>query len=218
MKFLLSFILLVGTQAGLAAKEFKNATDGEYITVSGKVEKASGKMFHLKSENKKIKVTMDNHFDTWAADGFKVREGDKVVVTGRVDKDLLDNDSLNAGSVYVQNLGTYFYGDSSDKSQTPKLSSSYLSIQDLPENTSVDITGTVSNVSGREFTVNTGTRRIQVDTAGMAYNPMDNVGLTQIKEGDRVTVSGVVDDKYLDEKELAPGYIIELPENSTYSE
>ena len=220
MKILLCLLMILGTAISYGSTQFKNASDGEYITVSGKVTKASGKNFHLESKGQKMEVTMNNNFDMWTSDGLKIRQGDKIVVTGRVDNDLLDKKTLNASSVYVKNLNSYFYGDSSDNSYTPVLSSSYMAIEDLPENSSVDITGKVTNISGREFTVDTGLRKVQVDTADMLYNPMDSTGLTQVKKGDRVQISGLVDNKYLDEKELSASYIIELDNegSSTFSE
>jgi hypothetical protein len=173
----------------------------------------------MKTNDKTIKVTMDN-YDLWVQDGFKIRKGDNVVVTGRVDNDLFEKKTLNAGGVFVKNINSYFHAESSDKSYntTPAISSSYLSIKNLPDNTSADITGKVTNIRGREFTVDTGWRKVQVDTAKMGYNPLDNLGLTKIKKGDRVTVSGVVDNSYFDDKELSANYIIEHSDTSLYSE
>lgn len=48
-------------------------------------------------------------------------------------------------------------------------------------------------MSGREFTVNTGLRKVSVDTDKMAYDPMDAVGVQKIKKGDRVSVSGTME-------------------------
>ena len=61
-----------------------------------------------------------------------------------------------------------------------------------------------------EFIVDTGFRKVEVDTDTLAYNPLDDKGFTQIDLGDRVRVSGIVDDEFFDGKEVDASYVTEI--------
>ncbi len=54
----------------------------------------------------------------WYAEGYKLLNGEKVRVHGLIDDDLFETTKIEASSVYVQNLGTYFYASSADEEDT----------------------------------------------------------------------------------------------------
>jgi len=80
----------------------------------------------------------------------------------------------------------------------------------LPENASATTNGTVTSTSGRKFTIDTGLRKVTVDTETLIYNPLDKVGYTRISKGDFVKVSGTIDETFFGKKELKASYVVEL--------
>ncbi len=203
---LTTFILAL---AGFTSKAaFSDKSDGEFVTLTGKVTKVGPDAFNLKVNGKTILVEMDDY--DWDADGYKLVVGDNVVVTGRVDQDFLEKKKVEAGSVYVKGLNTYFYASSADEEGAPYLTTAYSYLKTLPENALVDIQGKVTDVSGREFTIDTGFRKIKVDTKNLLYNPLDNRGYTQIDKGDRVRVSGRVEDSFFEGKEIKADFVSEI--------
>ncbi len=188
--------------------KLKNKADGEFITISGKVTNVKPQSFSLKVDDKNILVEMDDW--DWDADGYKLVNGDRVVVTGRVDKDFLEKSKIEAGSVYVKNLNTYFYASSLDEEGAPYLSTSYVYNNTLNDGSHVDVFGRVTSIDGRDMMVDTGVRKLKVDTSTLIYNPMDNIGYTKIEEGDYVRVGGVVDVGYFNSKEIEASYLNEI--------
>lgn len=187
---------------------FSSKTNGEFVTASGKVFAVTADSFKLKTDKTTIHVEMDDY--DWDADGYKLVNGDQVVVNGRIDNDFLEKKKIEAGSVYVKGLNTYFYANSDDEEGAPFLTNSYAYIETLPENAFVDIQGKVTSIDDRVFVLNTGLRKVKVDTKNLLYNPLDNVGFTKIKKGDRVKVSGIVDENFFGKKEIDANSIVEL--------
>lgn len=200
---LLCFALSFSVNAALG-----NKVDGEVVNLSGKVTSVSPDSFQLKVKDDKVLVEMDD-FDT-DADGYKLVVGDKVVVTGLVDKNFLEKKKIEASSVYVKGLNTYFYASPVDEEGGSVIVTTYLTVPDLPDNASVDLQGKVVKVNGDEFTVDTGIRKIKVDTDNLIYNPLDEEGVTKINVGDRVRVSGIVDEDFFEKDEVQANFVREL--------
>jgi len=76
------------------------------------------------------------------------------------------------------------------------------------------IQGTVTDVTGSEFTINSGSRLLTVETEDMLYDPLDDEGYQQIEKGDRVSVSGDLDTDVFGLKELEAHSIVTLEEAS----
>ncbi len=68
-------------------------------------------------------------------------------------------------------------------------------------------------MSGREFTIDTGPRKLTVDTIMMDYNPMDETGYQKIEVGDYVSATGNMDYDSWEEKELMADYVITLEQD-----
>jgi hypothetical protein len=68
----------------------------------------------------------------------------------------------------------------------------------------------VTDVDDEEFTLNTGTRSIRVEVDEMPYNPLDDEGYQKIELGDRVSVSGVIDDDLFEGRELVASSVVDL--------
>jgi uncharacterized protein YdeI (BOF family) len=190
------------------AEKIKDKKDGEWITISGKVTSVTPNKFVLKPQGQSITVEMNNL--DWVTDGYKIIEGDQVVVNGFVDKRFLDKKTIDASSVYVKGLGTYFYNNPTVEIVTPLIPTLYMGLKDFPEGASADLHGVVSSIHGREFELNTGFRKITIDTKSMAFNPLDDKGYLKVKVGERVRVSGKVDNNFLEGKEVDANYIVHV--------
>lgn len=157
-----------------------------WINLTGSVVATTPESFTLDYGPGNVMVEMDDW--DWYDEGRAIKAGDNVVVTGRVDDDLFHDRRIEASSVYVKNLGTFFYANGMDEEATVH---SGILITTMP--TLVDATGVVTSTNGREFTIGTGANALRVDTAQMAANPMDEVGFQQVDVGDRVHVWGDFD-------------------------
>lgn len=201
-------ILLIIAFSKMSMASVTNKRNGEYITLSGTVTSVSDDIFRLKVGDESILVEMDDYDDD--ADARKILVNDSVIVSGRIDHDPFEKKKIEAGSVFVRGINQYFYANSNDEED---YSNSHLikqSVKELPQNAIVDMKGRVVEINDREFTVDTGFRKIKVDTINLGYNPLDDYGFTQVDLGDRVHVTGKVDTSFYDGKEVSANYIAEL--------
>jgi len=210
MKVLKNFTCLsILLMCSVALGGFASKTNGEYITVSGKIITVKPDSFRLKTKDRIIFVEMDDY--DWDADGYKLVKGDQVVVTGKIDNDFLEKKKIEAGSVYVKGINSYFFANSDDEEGAPYLTTTINPyVVTLPENTQVAVQGKVVNVNGRQFTVDTGLRKLKIETSELIYNPLDDNGYTQIDLGDWVRVSGIVEENFFGKDEINADYVIEL--------
>lgn len=197
------------TASGALAADPYAKPDDSWISLSGEVTAVTADAFGLDYGDGLVTVEMDD----WDADadGFKLVDGDKVTVYGYVDDDLYETTTIEASSVFVENLGTYFYASGADEEDahltysvaTPIVVGAF------------DLTGTVSSVNGREFTIDTGTAEMTVDTETMSYNPMDDEGFQKIEKGDRVTVYGDIDVDLFEKTEIDATSVLTLEDASS---
>lgn len=190
------------------AQKLAGSPNDSWINLTGSVVSAGPESFTLDYGPGNLMVEMDDW--DWYDEGRVIKAGDNVVVTGRVDDDLFHNRRIEASSVYVKNLGTFFYANGMDEESTVH---SGILISTMP--TLVDATGMVSAVNGREFTIGTGVNALRVDTAQMAANPLDAVGFQQIAVGDRVHVWGDFDLSAGEGTELMADGLIEMLRDRT---
>jgi len=155
--------------------------DRTWIRLKGTVGNAEETHFTLKYGRGEITVEMDDW--DWYPEGRKLLPGSTVTVYGRVDASLYDLDTLEASAVYVEDLNTFFYANAVDEESLRPLTGP-------GEVSRLGMTGTVTGIEGRTFTLDTGARRFTVSTEEMSLNPLDDEGYQRIRKGDRVTVSG----------------------------
>jgi uncharacterized protein YdeI (BOF family) len=187
--------------------------DDSWISISGTVVDPKADRFTLDYGEGLIGVEMDD-WDSYG-DAYGLLDGDKVTVYGRVDDDLFEVATIEAGSVYVENLNTYFYASSDDEEGSAY--SPYFWTAETPLTLSMaTIRGTVTSVDEfeREFTIDTGLQEITVETAYLGYNPLDNVGFQQIDIGDRVSVTGKFDLSFIEGREFDADSVITLSDAS----
>jgi uncharacterized protein YdeI (BOF family) len=190
------------------AQDPHEALDRTWISLAGTVIAVTGPdTFTMSYGDGIVTIEMDD-WDT-DADALKIVKGDRVAVSGRVDDDMFESTTVEASSVYVESAGTYFYASAADEEDT-------FVTMDLPVDVSRTLVqGTVTRVDGRRFTVDTGSRRILVDTARMPYDPLDDTGLQQVRKGDVVSVSGTMNTQFWENRELDATSIIELHDAGT---
>ena len=193
---------------GAIAQDPYRALDETWISLSGTVIAVTGPdTFTMSYGDGIVTVEMDD-WDT-DADALKVVKGDRVSVSGRVDDDMFESTTIEASSVYVESAGTYFYASAADEEDA------FITME-LPVAVSRTLVqGVVTDVTGRKFIVNTGARRILVDTSGMPYNPLDDKGLQQVRKGDVVSVSGTMNTDFWENRELDASSIITLHDAGT---
>ncbi|MFP4472511.1 MAG: DUF5666 domain-containing protein [Candidatus Omnitrophota bacterium] len=182
--------------------------NNSWISLSGTVVTADADSFELDYGEGIVTVEMDDW--DWYGDAYGILPGDDVTVYGFVDDDLYELTSVEASSVYVDDLNTYFYASGADEEDyvTPVVTTIYADAD-------LTYTGKVTSISGREFTIDTGNRKVKVDTIGMLYNPLDDKGYQKIDVGDLVQVSGDLDVDLFEGREIMADHIITLQEDKT---
>ena len=180
--------VLAGLTAGLIAmpalaQDPAAKPDDTWVSLNGTISTATDDSFVLDYGEGSIIVEMDDW--DWYQEGKNLIAGDEVTVYGQVDDDLYELATIEASSVYVKNLNTYYYASSDDEEGLD-----YYSMTTPTLMAWMDITGTVTGVDGRRFTLDAENRELTVDTSTMTYNPMDDEGYQQVQEGDRVKVAG----------------------------
>jgi len=205
-------VVLIGaaialTSSAIAAQDPSTAQNNSWISLKGTVTSAGPSSFKLDYGSGLIRVEMDDW--NWYAASHPILEGDRVTVYGRVDDDLYETASIEASSVYVRNLNTYFYADDVDEED----------VVFHPDSASLDndlqLRGTVADIDGREFTLDTGTKEVKVDTLKMPYNPLDDEGYQKLKEGDFVQVTGNLDVDFFERTEIAADTVTTLFKDTT---
>ncbi|WP_085919997.1 DUF5666 domain-containing protein [Halomonas sp. CSM-2] len=187
----------------LAAESPYTKPDDTWINLSGTAVDTGPSSFILDYGQGTITVEMDD-WSWFEKDGYGLIEGDKVTVYGKVDDGLAEAAKIEAGSVYVESLGSYFYADSADE-------------EDLLYNVVTpivpgytELTGTVTSTSEFEFTIDTDLQQMTIDTTSLSYDPLDEKGYQQINEGDLVTVTGDLDTDLMENMELMADSIVIL--------
>lgn len=186
------------------------APDGSWITLSGKVTSTTADTFMLDYGRGLVTVEMDDW--DWFEESGEVLPGDNVTVYGEVDDDTFEGAKLEASSVYVESLGTYFYASAADEE-----SFNDLDVAPTVVVGQMIVTGTVKSVTGSEFTIDSGVQEMTVDTALMPYDPMDDEGFQQIEVGDLVSVTGDVEDDTFETSEILADTVVTLEDDSADS-
>jgi uncharacterized protein YdeI (BOF family) len=199
--------LLIGCMsvALSAAESPYTKLDGSWISLNGTVVSAGPASFELDYGQGLVTVEMDDW--DWYQEGRNILEGDEVTVYGRVDDDLYEVTSIEASSVYVKDLNTYFYASAADEESEPYIVTTWVTDYDI------NVSGEVTSINGREFTIDTGNRKLTIDTYQMPYNPLDKYGYQKIGKGDYVSVSGNMDYDFLEDKELVAESIVTMIED-----
>lgn len=206
---ILSLLFVIASNWAVAATSYKD--DGDWIKLSGTVVSSTNDAFVLDYGEGLITVEMDDW--DWYEEGWSIINGDKVIVNGRIDDDLMEKRTIEAASVFVKGLNTYYFADPADE-EVDQFVISYSSPPAILDGNWMSVSGTVKNIEDRTFMLNTGKGKIRVDTRTMNYNPLDDVGYQIIIPGDRVSVSGKLDLDLFEKQEIEASTIITLKKDS----
>jgi len=194
----------------LAADSPYTKPDDTWINLSGTAVDTGPSSFVLDYGQGTITVEMDD-WSWYEKDGYGLMEGDKVTVYGKVDDDIAEANTIEAGSVYVESLGTYFYADSADEETL-----NYSVVTPIVAGYT-ELTGTVTSTGDYEFTIDTGPRQMAIDTVSLGYDPLDEKGYQQIDEGDLVTVTGDMEADLFESMELMADSVVILDDSQEAS-
>jgi len=168
--------------------------NGSWITIGGTVHDLMPNSFTLSYGHGVITVEMDQADRT--ADTDMLENGDTVDVTGRVDDDFLQKETIEAGSVYVARLDKYFYASSLDEedrtSAEVKLARPNLTA----------FRGMVTEVGDDQFTIDRGPRKVSVWVDEMESSPLDVTGSRKLEVGDYVEVTAEINRDLFDHRRL----------------
>lgn len=191
--------------ATVAQSDPADQPDDTWISLNGTITSVTDSTFNLDYGDGKVTVEMDD-WDSFG-DALVLADGDNVTVYGEVDKDFQESAKLEASSVYVKDLNSYFYASSADEEEVGEWA-----IDVDPDVGDITYIGTVETVNeiSEEFTIDTGVLEMTVDTSPLLYNPLDEEGFQQIETGDRVSVEGVIDSDYFEGSELRADSVVTL--------
>lgn len=202
MTMLMMLAILSTSHAVSKQPDPETMANNTWISISGTVKSVSPDTFLLDYDDGIVTVEMDD--GDRDADAYKLIEGDKVTVNGMIDDDFYESTTIEASSVYVEKLGSYFYASSLDEED-------YTVWYTVPVITGqMVVQGIVSRVEEDEFDINTGLRSVTVDVDEMAYNPMDEDGYLKLEVGDMVRVTGKVENDLFDGREVDAQSIVKL--------
>lgn len=176
--------------------------DDSWISISGTVETVSPDQFTLDYGDGIISVEMDD--GDRDADAAVLEMGDEVTVSGLIDDDFIELATIEASSVYVEELGTTFYASAVDEEDAFVTVSPVVVVGDLV------VQGVVTNVTEQAFTLDNGPREIRVTVEEMAYDPLDDEGYQKVETGDLLSVSGHIDAGLFEGGEMVAESILEL--------
>lgn len=184
---------------GAQEARFNRATDESLLTLAGTVVSATPGALTLDIGTETIAVEMDDW--DWYKEGAALKAGDRVSVTGRVDKDLWEQKKIEASSVYVPKLGTTFFASAADEED---LATTVVQVDPV-----ISARGYVTAVEGQEFTIGSLTGPVRVDFSRVAPKP-------SIKVGDRVFAWGELDLDLQEKAELmARGVVLTTPQTKS---
>lgn len=193
---------------GAWAADLSERPDDSWISMSGTVTEVRESVFRLDTGDGQVTVEMDD-FDTYG-DAYVLTDGDTVTVYGRVDDDLFEKATIEAGSVYVEDLNTYFYASAADEEDMGEwVISTPVVVGD------VVLVGEVISVDRADetFTIDEGAAEVTVDVGPMLYDPLDDAGYQQISVGDRVSVAGELADGMFADGYMLADSIVTLAES-----
>lgn len=195
-------ILMSGS---VLAQDPESKPDDTWLSLSGSVASVQSDQFMLDYGEGEITVEMDD-WDSYG-DAWPLDEGDEVTVYGEVDDALYEEDKIEASSVYVDGLDTFFYASAADEEEIGEWS-----VDTNAEFGDLTYIGTVETVSPMtdSFTIDTGAQELTVFTGRLLYDPLDDEGFQKIEPGDRVSVEGDADSDFFGKSDLFADSIVTL--------
>lgn len=162
--------------------------DESWVSIYGKVRNSTPDGFDLDIGENVVRVEMDDH-DGWP-EARGLTDGLDVAVVGKVDDDLFELTSVEAGTVYIGGLNTVFWASPEDEEQWGDVA-----FYRLPDLSNVVLEGTITDIDVQKgtFSLSTGTVSHVISVEELGYNPFDEIGYQKLSEDDRVRVTSHLD-------------------------
>lgn len=186
--------------------------DDTWVSISGEVESVAPDAFVLDFDEGMITVEMDD--GDRDADAYKLIAGDRVTVTGKIDDDLFETRTIEASSVYVENIGTRFLASPIDEEDGIFAMPAPVVVTTPVVVSQIVVQGTVTNVGFDQFTIDNGLRKVTVEIDELGYNPLDDEGYQQIEEGDVVSVTGSIEPDFMQGRIVMANSVITINDAS----
>jgi uncharacterized protein YdeI (BOF family) len=202
-----SFVL--STSASALAAEDKatlgKLQDQAQVIVTGKVTDVRSDEFDLDYGPNTITVELDRF--GWTGKETKyLDKGESVTVKGIIDDDLFEGREIEAYSVQLNDSYVYYYSEHSE----PVYYTYYYSTDALQ----ATVSGKVVKIDDRDVTLKTKTGEMTIDTSALDYDPFDDEGFQKIETGDRIWVTGSIDNKLFQDNEIIAQGLIELSQHT----
>jgi hypothetical protein len=191
--------------ASYAQDRVTDAPPASEISLSGKVAGIEQDSFMLDYGAGRVRVDLEDGLDWFPAGAAGLTIGEPVTVNGVIDDDMFDTREIEATSIYRPSLQTYLYADTSNARFFPPT-------ETRPNDLSwVNLSGTVTGITGRDFILDTGVREFRV-TTDAAQTPNT---VSRLRPGTRVSVSGLVNgDDIFDNQEIDATNVVVLSQPS----
>ena len=193
-------------------------TDPSRVTLNGQIAEVREDEFDLNYGSGIITVELESW--GWDEENMsRLRQGDSVTVSGIIDDDLFEGREIEADNVYLNREFVFFApmgaNASEGTAQTGQNSNrnDVNNFEAMEDGSYLTLTGTVTAVDGDDFTLNTGTGSMKIDTDELDYDPFDEDGLQKLQQGDRVQVYGEIDEDFFESKKLEADRIVTLSQS-----
>ncbi|MGK7295069.1 MAG: hypothetical protein ACNS61_04455 [Candidatus Wenzhouxiangella sp. M2_3B_020] len=204
IKILAAAVAVALSGPALAQEDPRELPDDTWISLSGTVTSTTADTFRLDYGDGMIIVEMDDWDDR--GETFPLMDGDKVTVYGEVDN-VFVNDTIEAASVYVDDLNSFFYASSADEEEL-----GVWAVDTVVTVGDVSYVGTVQSVDPMTdaFAIDTGKQELTVNVDALLYDPLDDEGFQKIEVGDVVSVEGTLDEDFFTNNDLVADSIVTL--------
>jgi len=192
-------ILAAGFMSSASAAEtdskfLKGMEDDTYLTFTGSVAETREDEIDLMVGKDTVTVEVDDEIRDGGA--YSLAEGDSITVTGYVNDEFFDGKEVEANAIYVDKIGTTFIVNED-------FADGYGMVSGRDFDDHVEINGKVISIDeDDEFRINTGSGEFTVEVDGLDDNPLDDDGYMQLRVGDQINVSGVIDDDWMEGREI----------------
>ena len=199
-----SLLALTFAGGSLAAENPSGLPDQSAVVLSGMAVETTPSSFVMDYGQGLITVEVDDW--KWVEEEARgLIEGDEVTVYGRIDEKFSEARTIEATSLYVESLGTYFTAAPADEDDLSVIPTLVFNVE-----AGMDVTGKVTTVSpaDKTFGIDSGDRRITVNAAKLNYDLLDDQGFQQVDKGDLVAVNGRMQGDFLESRELVADSVV----------
>lgn len=194
-------------------QSFQSYSDGSTVTLTGTVQKVDGHDFVMRHGRENIEVELEGW--NWNKPDLEkhLKVGQRVTVTGEVDDDWFDEKELEAQNIYLDTEQVYFYTVDINPAYvqaTRDVEKRRMARGDMQDGSYYSVRGDIKKIDGDDIVLAANNRNYRVNLDELGYNPLDNQGLQRLSVGDRVWVSGEIDDNFFDGKEIDADVIVSI--------